>query len=46
MFLVCTAAGREYRLGEVLVLTAVLSAFAVGVFVYALKLPFQLVAGL
>ena len=46
MFLVCAAAGREYRVGEVLVLTAVLSAFAVGVFVYALKLPFQLVAGL
>ena len=45
MFLVCAAAGREYRLGEVLVLTAVLSGFAVGVFVYALKLPFQLVAG-
>ena len=45
MFLVCAAAGREYRLGEVLILTAVLSGFAVGVFVYALKLPFQLVAG-
>ena len=46
MFLVCAAAGREYRFGEVLVLTTVMSAFAVGVFVYALKLPFQLVAGL
>ena len=46
MFLACTAAGRGYRIGEVLLLTAVLSAFAVGVFVYALKLPFQLVAGL
>jgi hypothetical protein len=45
MFLVCAAAGREYRLGEVLILTTVLSGFAVGVFVYALKLPFQLVAG-
>jgi hypothetical protein len=39
------AAGRGYRFREVLLLTAVLSAFAVGVFVYALKLPFQLVAG-
>jgi putative tricarboxylic transport membrane protein len=46
MFLVCAAAGREYRLGEVLVLTVVMSAFAVGVFVYALNLPFQLFAGL
>jgi Tripartite tricarboxylate transporter TctB family len=46
MFFVCAAAGREYRFGEVLVLTAVMSAFAVGVFVYALKLPFRLVAGL
>jgi hypothetical protein len=46
MFLVCAAAGREYRIREVLLLTAVMSAFAVGVFVYALKLPFQLVAGL
>jgi hypothetical protein len=46
MFFVCAAAGREFRIGEVLVLTAVMSAFAVGVFVYALKLPFPLVAGL
>ena len=46
MFFVCAAAGREYRFGEVLVLTAVMSAFAVGVFVHALKLPFRLVAGL
>jgi len=46
MFFVCAAAGREYRVHEVLLLTAVLSAFAVGVFVYALKLPFQLLAGL
>jgi len=46
MFLACMAAGRGYRFREVLLLTAVLSAFAVGVFVYALKLPFQLVAGL
>jgi hypothetical protein len=45
MSLVCAAAGREYRIREVLLLTAVMSAFAVGVFVYALRLPFQLVAG-
>jgi hypothetical protein len=46
MFLVCAAAGREYRLREVLVLAVTMSAFAVGVFVYALNLPFRLVAGL
>jgi hypothetical protein len=46
MFFVCAAAGREYRFGEVVVLTAVMSAFAVGVFVYALKLPFRLFIGL
>ena len=46
MFLVVAAAGREYRVLEVLLLTAVMSAFAVGVFVYALNLPFQLVAGI
>ena len=46
MFLVCAAAGREYRIREVFLLTAVMSAFAVGVFVHALKLPFRLVAGL
>jgi hypothetical protein len=46
MFFVCAAAGREHRFREVVVLTAVLCAFAVGVFVYALKLPFQLFAGL
>jgi Tripartite tricarboxylate transporter TctB family len=46
MFLACACAGRELRILEVVVLAAVLSAFAVGVFVYALKLPFRLVAGL
>ena len=45
MFFACAAAGREFRFREVLALTAVMSAFAVGVFVYALKLPFQLFPG-
>ena len=45
MFLVCAAAGREFRLKEVLLLTVVMSAVAIGVFVYGLRLPFQLVAG-
>ncbi|MGH8706019.1 MAG: tripartite tricarboxylate transporter TctB family protein [Burkholderiales bacterium] len=38
--------GREFRLKEALVLSALMSAFAVGVFVYGLKLPYRLLAGL
>lgn len=45
MFLVAAFGGREFRWGEVLVLTAVMTVFAVGVFVYLLKLPFQLFPG-
>jgi hypothetical protein len=45
MFLIATLGGREFRWLEVLVLTVVMTAFAVGVFVYLLKLPFQLVPG-
>lgn len=46
MFFLAAAGGREFRFREVLVLAAVMTAFAVGVFVHVLKLPFQLVAGL
>lgn len=42
MFPAAAAAGREFRLREVLVLTAVMSAFAGGVFVYGLRLPYPL----
>jgi hypothetical protein len=42
MFPVAAAAGREFRLGEVLILTLVMSAFAGAVFVYGLKLPYPL----
>jgi len=42
MFPVAAAAGREFRLREVVVLTVVMSAFAGGVFVYGLKLPYRL----
>jgi putative tricarboxylic transport membrane protein len=42
MFFVAAAAGREFRFKEVLVLAAVMSAFAAGVFVYGLKLPYPL----
>lgn len=45
MFFVAAAGGREFRFREVLVLTAVMTALAVGVFVVLLKLPFQLVPG-
>lgn len=45
MFFVAAAGGREFRWGEVLVLTVVMTAFAAGVFVRVLKLPFQLFPG-
>ena len=46
LFFTAAAGGREFRLGEVLALTAVMTAFAVAVFVYVLKLPFQLLPGM
>ena len=45
MFVLAALGGRELRWREVLVLTLVMTAFAIGVFVYLLKLPFQLVPG-
>jgi hypothetical protein len=45
MFFIAALAGREFRWREVLVLTVVMTALAVGVFVVLLKLPFQLVPG-
>ena len=45
LFFVSAAGGREFRAGEVLALTAVMTAFAVAVFVYVLKLPLQLFPG-
>ena len=45
MFFVAAFGGREFRWREVLVLTAVMTAFAVGVFVVLLKLPFPLFLG-
>jgi hypothetical protein len=45
VFLVSAAGGREFRLKEVLVLTALMSAFAVVVLLYVLKMPYPLVAG-
>ena len=45
MFFIVAAAGREFRFAEVAALTAVMTLFAVGVFVYVLKLPFMLFPG-
>jgi len=39
------AAGREFRLKEVSVLTVVMSVFAVLVLLYVLKMPYPLIAG-
>jgi len=46
MLVLAALGGREFRWREVAVLTAVMTAFAVGVFVYLLKLPFPLVPGI
>ena len=45
VFVVSAAAGREFRWKEVLVLTALMSAFAVVVLLYVLKMPYPLIAG-
>jgi hypothetical protein len=45
LFFTAAFGGREFRFREVLALTAVMTVFAVGVFVYLLKLPFQLFPG-
>lgn len=46
MTFVAALAGREFRVKEVALLAVALSAFAVVIFVYVLKLPYPLVAGL
>jgi hypothetical protein len=45
LFFTAAAGGREFRFGEVLALTAAMIAFALLVFVWLLKLPFQLFPG-
>jgi len=45
MFFAAAAAGREFRFREVLLLTVVMGAFAAAVFLYGLKLPYQLLPG-
>ena len=46
VFLVSAAGGREFRWKEVLLLTAIMSAFAVVVLLYVLKIPYPLIAGI
>ena len=46
MFFAAALGGREFRFGEVLALTVLMTAFAVAIFVYVLKLPFQLFPGI
>ena len=45
LFFVAAAAGREFRFKEVLLLAVLMSAFAAGLFVYGLKLPYPLFGG-
>ena len=45
MFIVSALGGHEFRWKEVLILTVVMSAFAVAVFVYGLGLPYPLWPG-
>ena len=42
MFILSTLGGHEFRWKEVAILTVLMSAFAVGVFVYGLGLPYPL----
>ena len=42
MFIVSALGGHEFRWKEVAILTVVMSAFAVGVFIYGLGLPYPL----
>ena len=45
MLVTASLAGRELRWRETLVLTVVMTAFAVALFVYGLKIPFRLFIG-
>jgi hypothetical protein len=42
MFIVSALGGHEFRWKEVAILTVVMSAFSVGVFIYGLGLPYPL----
>ena len=42
LFVVAALGGREFRITEVAILAVVMSAFAAGVFIYGLQLPYPL----
>lgn len=46
LLFVCAAAGRQFRLKEVAILTVVLGVFCAAVFLYALRLPYPLLPGI
>lgn len=45
MFIIAALGGHEFKLMEVLILTALMTIFSIAVFVYALGLPYPLVQG-
>jgi hypothetical protein len=45
MFFLAALGGHEFRFIEILILTVAMSAFAIGVFVYGLGLPYPLIQG-
>ena len=45
MFFICAFGGHEFKFLEILILTIVMSAFAIGVFIYGLGLPYPLIQG-
>ncbi|MEO7135701.1 MAG: tripartite tricarboxylate transporter TctB family protein [Vicinamibacterales bacterium] len=45
LLFVAAFGGHEFKVIEVLILTVLMAAFAVGVFVYGLGLPYQLIQG-
>ena len=45
MFLLSAFGGHEFKFLEILILTIVMSAFAIGVFIYGLGLPYPLIQG-
>ena len=46
MFFLCTLGGHEFRLKEVVILTVIMSIFAIGVFIYGLGMPYPLIKGI
>lgn len=45
MFFLATLGGHEFKWKEVVILTAIMTVFAIGVFIYGLGMPYQLIQG-